>query len=48
MKPETKIKIAYRNWCKLSFPDYKVQDFPCHGRMYQVWEAAWLASKEAT
>jgi hypothetical protein len=46
MKPETKIKIAYRNWCKDTFPDYNVKDFPCYGRMYEVWEASWIASRE--
>ncbi len=48
MKPETRIKIEYRKWCKATFPDYKVKDFPCHGRMYQVWEAAWCASMKFT
>jgi hypothetical protein len=44
MKPETRIKIEYRKWCKDTFADYRVKDFPCQGRMYQVWEAAWYAS----
>ena len=44
MKQETRIKIEYRKWCKDTFPDYRVKDFPCQGRMYQVWEAAWYAS----
>ncbi len=48
MKLETRIQNAYRAWCKSTFPDYHVKDFPCRGRMYQVWEAAWFASMEYT
>jgi hypothetical protein len=44
MKLETRIKVEYRKWCKDTFPDYKVKDFPCQGRMYEVWEASWYAS----
>lgn len=44
MKPKTYMQNAYRTWCEATFPDYKVEDFPCKGRMYQVWEAAWLAA----
>lgn len=34
---------AYRRWCKDTFPDYKVTDFPLRGRMFEVWCAAWRA-----
>jgi hypothetical protein len=44
MKLETRIKVEYRKWCKDVFPDYRVKDFPCQGRMYEVWEASWYAS----
>ena len=44
MKPETRIKIEYRKWCKDTFADYRVKDFPCQGRMYEIWKAAWIAS----
>lgn len=46
MKELTRIQIEYRKWCKETFPDYKVKDFPCHGRMYQVWEAGWYAAMD--
>jgi hypothetical protein len=32
---------AYRAWCKDTFPEYHVRDFPYRGRMYEVWSAAW-------
>jgi hypothetical protein len=44
MKPETRIKIEYRKWCKDTFDNYKVKDFPCQGRMFEIWRAAWIAS----
>ena len=44
MKLETRIQIEYRRWCKDTFPDYHVKDFPARGRMYEVWKAAWIAS----
>ena len=44
MKLETQIQIEYRKWCKATFADYHVKDFPARGRMYEVWKAAWLAS----
>lgn len=43
MKPETRIKIEYRKWCKDTFADYRVKDFPCQGRMFEIWQAAWIA-----
>jgi hypothetical protein len=46
MKPKTYMQNAYREWCKATFPDYDVKDFPCHGRMYWTWEAAWFAAIE--
>ena len=46
MKLDTRINNAYRQWCKQTFPDYKVQDFPLKGRMYEVWRAAWFASMD--
>jgi hypothetical protein len=46
MKPKTYMQVAYREWCAQTFPNYDVKDFPCQGRMYQVWEAAWHASIE--
>ncbi len=42
MKLETRIARAYRAWCKATFPNYKVADFPLRGRMYEVWVAAWV------
>lgn len=39
------IKRAYKAWCKATFPDYKTKDFPCYGRMFEVWCAAWHAAK---
>jgi hypothetical protein len=46
MKPKTYMQNAYRAWCKEVFPDYDVKDFPCTGRMYWTWEAAWLTAIE--
>jgi hypothetical protein len=46
MKPKTYMQNAYRAWCEATFPNYHVKDFPCSGRMYQVWEAAWYASMQ--
>jgi len=46
MKPKTYMQNAYREWCESTFPNYDVKDFPCTGRMYQVWEAAWHASMD--
>lgn len=48
MKPETRKKNAYRAWCKDTFPDYHVKDFPCRGRMYEVWDAAWQHKEKET
>jgi len=46
MKLDTRINNAYRQWCKQTFPDYKVADFPLKGRMYEIWRAAWFASMD--
>ena len=43
MKLETRIKIEYRKWCKDTFDNYKVNDFPCQGRMFEIWRASWHA-----
>ena len=39
----TEMKRAYRAWCKDTFDEYKVSDFPFRGRMFEVWCAAWRA-----
>jgi hypothetical protein len=41
----TEIKKAYREWCKVTFPDFDPKDFPYSGRMWQVWCAAWTAAR---
>ena len=41
---QKQIKAAYRQWCSQTFPDYTARDFPCRGRMFEVWCAAWTAA----
>ena len=48
MKEKTKMQRAYQAWCKVTFPDYKADDFPYRGRMFEVWCAAWVAAKGDT
>ena len=37
---------AYRQWCKGMDPDYRVRDYPLHGRLFETWCAAWIAALE--
>ena len=46
MRYTTHISRAYRAWCKQTFPDYRVADFPLRGRMFEIWTAAWLAAAQ--
>jgi hypothetical protein len=44
IKLDTIIKRAYRQWCENTFPDYNIKDFPCKGRLYETWHAAWMSA----
>lgn len=43
-KLDTIIKRAYKQWCAETYPDYRPEHFPCKGRLYETWHAAWMAA----
>ena len=44
LKLDTIIKRAYKQWCADTYPDYRPEHFPCKGRLYETWHAAWMAA----
>ena len=40
------IKREYRAYCQRIDPNYKPYHYPCKGRLFETWRAAWVAALE--
>lgn len=43
---ERVMKREYREYCKRIDPGYKPYLYPCRGRLFETWRAAWIAALE--